>query len=460
MPDIGPAEQRALDFFHNKTAPALSSHFDSEFWTRLVFQVSCVEPAVMHAMVALGAFHEQREEGTKVVSIVPTGVSSPPELLEKDVSNEYATGRDDHFALAQYGKALSELSTRMNSDPSIDVVVLACILFVCVEFLRGDCQPAIAHFKSGMSIVLDSLASDGTRTAATTVQRIKKQLLPFLNRIELLAILMGNEAPWDYPVDLLEAVPENFEGIVEARDSMIHLANLSVRFIRYVKFRKFEQSILPDDLTRQAAILEQLGAWGDTLDRLLLADTVTNKELNAAKTLRMHQIIAIMWLKRSVTAEECINDGLIPDFELAVNLAEAIDSSARAHKQPHQMYNSTFLFDMEIVSPLYYIVTKCRHPVIRRRALRILKGTHRREGLWDSNKTAAVAERVINIEEAKFTMFDGSELPAEEDRVRGMNIERESEIGTNPKDCVVTFTMKPYGIDGPWKTWKEHIVLS
>ena len=451
--EMGPAELRAIGFFHDKTAPSLSSYFDADFWTRLVFQMSYVEPAIRHAMVALGALHEQREQGLRMmVPMMPSGVEESPQSLVK-----HSNGHNDQFALAQYNKSIAYLSKRMSTGSSIEVALLACILFVCVEFLRGDCEPAVNHFKSGMSIALATLSTSSSPMAKTTSERIKEHILPFFNRIELLSTLFGNEASWDYPVELRKAVPDEFHNMREARDSIVHLANLGVRFIRYMKYRKYNRLVLPDDLARQEALLRQFENWGITLDKMLLADTVTDKDLDGAKTLRIHQVVATMWVRKSTEPEECANDETMVEAETAVSLAEAIHSIAGTREQRAAMGSSTFLFDMEIVSPLYYVVTKCRHPVIRRRAIKVLEGTQRREGLWDSNMAAAIGKRIMEIEESKLTNLDGSELPAEEDRVHNTQID--SEVGTNRKKHDVTFYTMPKGIDGPWKSWKEQIIL-
>jgi hypothetical protein len=145
------------------------------------------------------------------------------------------------------------------------------------------------------------------------------------------------------------------------------------------------------------------------------------------------------------------------EFETVVGLAEAIQSIAGTSAQRKYMDSSSFLFDMEIVSPLYYVGTKCRHPVIRRRAIQILKGTQRREGLWDSNMAAAVAERIMLLEEANLTTLDGSELPNEEDRIHNAQIK--SEPGINPRKHNLCFYTRPKGMDGPWHTWSEQIIL-
>ena len=407
-------------------------------------------------MVALGAPHEQREDGGRMVPIIPSGV----DLSSLEGRQQQVAKRSDayQFALAHYNEAITQLSKRMDSNTSIEVALLACILFVGVEFLRGDSAPAVRHFKGGMNIAIASLTNNGSRTAVATAENIKQHILPFFNRIELLSNLFGDEPQWDYPVELPHAVPDDFTTMREARDSIVHLANLSVRFIKYMKWRKYERLVFPDDIARREALLRQLKVWASTLDKMLLTDKVTDRDLDAAKTLRIHQVIASIWLGRSLVPEECANDASIPEFETAVSLAEKINSIAGTREDRAAPNSSSFLFDMEVVSPLYFVATKCRHPQIRRRAIAVLKSTWRREGLWDSDMAAAMAELVMEIEEARLTTLDGSELPLEEDRIQNSQID--SDTGTNRKIHRVKFHTKPLGMDGPWKIWQEQIVLT
>lgn len=201
IPDIGPDQLRAIDYFHHKTAPGLASYFDAEFWTRLVVQMSYVEPTIRHAIVALGSLHEQRESSPKrmiplmghSLEAEPLGISMP--LPKRRPADE------NPMAIAQYNKAISHLSQRLVSEGSVEVTLLACILFICVEFLRGDAFPAVTHFKSGMGIAIASITNQAASDHSAS-QRIREHILPFLNRIELLSMLFGNDAPWEYPVAL------------------------------------------------------------------------------------------------------------------------------------------------------------------------------------------------------------------------------------------------------------------
>jgi hypothetical protein len=190
---------------------------------------------------------------------------------------------------------------------------------------------------------------------------------------------------------------------------------------------------------------------------MLLGEDITTRELDGAKTLRIHQMVASMWLQRATVPSENSNDVNMTEFETTVSLAEAIQSVAGTREQRYALGSSSFLFDMEIVSPLYYVATKCRHPQIRRRAIVVLRNSQRREGLWDSDMAAAIAERQMEIEEVDLAVLDGSELPHEDKRVH--NIQINSEVGTVAKKHDLTIHMKPYGVDGPWKIWKEQIVL-
>ena len=224
-----------------------------------------------------------------------------------------------------------------------------------------------------------------------------------------------------------------------------------------MKHRKYERFVLPDDLARRDAILRQYEVWEETLDSMLLSDEVTERDLDAAKTLRIHQVVGSIWVGRCTTPEEVKNDESMTRFETVVSLAEDIQSIAGTSAQRKYLDSSSFLFDMEIVSPLYFVGTKCRNPTIRRRAIRILKNTQRREGLWDSEMAAAVAERIMLIEEANLTTLDGSELPKEEDRVHNTQIK--SEPGINPRKHKLDFHTRPEGMDGRWHTWSEQIVF-
>ncbi|KAK3618232.1 hypothetical protein LTR56_024776 [Elasticomyces elasticus] len=458
-------ELRALEFFHARTAPNLSSYFDAGFWTRLVFQVSHVEPAIMHAMVAVGHLNQRRDVWTKPLPMLKSVFLVDDQPNVPGLSDRIVVGptkrkvidHDDPFALSQYNKAISLLSQRIRDpDAASEIALLACILFVCIEFLRGDVEPAFRHFKSGMGIAKASLTKSSLTKPTLTMELIREGMLPFFNRLEVLAMLFGQAPKHDYHITIDEAVPAHFSTMQDARDSIVHLSNIGLRFIRNMKKGRYARLVLPDDFVRQAVLEREVERWKEALDALILTDTVSLRDLDAAKVLRVHQIILTVWLGSCCHIADSYLDNFMADFEAGVTLGEEIQRNAATIEQ-RRTNQPSFLFDMELVSPLYYIAIKCRDPNIRRRAIALLRQTRRREGLWDSNMAAAIAERIAALEEVNLSTLDGSELPAEEDRVH--NTEISTMVSENPHEHTLRYYSKAYGLDKEFKVWTERIVL-
>lgn len=102
-------ERRSFHFFCRRTIVILSGIFDPTFWTQLVLQATHHEPAIRHAVIALGALHESSE-------------ATSPE-------------KPGIFAMQQYGKAIKCLikPTQERRRQPADVTLITCVLFVSFE---------------------------------------------------------------------------------------------------------------------------------------------------------------------------------------------------------------------------------------------------------------------------------------------------------------------------------------
>jgi hypothetical protein len=450
------SERRALDFFRSYTAPNLASYFDADFWTRVVMQIGQTEPAIRHAMIAVGELNRLRQ-----CCVHEAGLPTRRTIVMQDplsIAPAPVVQPDDHnepFALIHYNKAISHLAKRMRDEPgSADIALLACILFVCLEFLRRDDAPAMRHFKSGMNIALTTAKNDCSGPY-NQMHTIRAQMLPFFHRLELLSMLFGNDPSYDYPVELPDAVPAVFASLNDARDSLVHLLNLNLRFIRSVRFHRYDGSLSDAHRARQQELLDSSAKWKCGFDLLLATRTLPDKDVQAANVLHIHYIVSKMWLRRCTSSNEMETDDDIPDYEVAVRLAELLQSEAGT-REKRSAYPSTFLFDMEVVSPIYLVAVKCRSPSIRRRAIAVLKSSCRQEGLWDSNVVAAIAERVMELEEANMNVLDGSERPAERMRIHNTLIQ--SGKGLSPNFYQLTLYRRA-GPNGEWDVWQESFVL-
>jgi hypothetical protein len=414
--------------------------------------VSDAENAIKHAIIALGSLARQQgnqvrpEPYVDVVAFQEAPEMPDPNRMQLPLIQRQQSP-DEQFALLHYNKAIAELAARI-SDPDVpvEVVLLSCILFVCLEFLRGSMHSALEHYPSGMKVILSSL-SHKYAIGPITLDRIRVNMLPFFCRLTLLFSVFGNEPQGEYFVSLDDAEPKTFATIRQARDSLVHLMNHGIRLIRRNRFRRYLNSVTQDDIVLQMALHRQLEKWEHLFESLLLSERITAQELDGARVLQLHNIVANIWPSIALTPDELKNDEWNQHFERAVILAEAVQESENQSRSD----SPSFLFDMEIVSPLYFVITKCRHPLIRRRAATMLKCKLQREGLWDSQLAANLAERLMALEERNLNTLDGSELPAECDRIHTSHIESATDSVSGSQKFIMRHYYRPEGLDGPWR---------
>lgn len=433
-------EHRAFDHFCNYSAPILSSFFDSEFWMQLVLQMSSANEAVRHAVVALDTLSERM-----------TSKAGAASGSYRSLKKHNANWRNDSFAMVQYNKAIECLTRRSETSSPIDVVMLVCVLFVCIEALRGDIDTAFMHVNQGMKTALEQISEDPTGDLVGSRKSIGHDILPSLFRIELLSALFGfKPASWSYPLSLSQAVPHEFSSLKAARDSMIHIMNIIMRFMDDTRGRRYERAFTLHDQTRLADLQQALRSWSVKLDTVTAKLPTSQENTAAIQMLRLHRLIAYIYLTKGMSLEESVCDTFLPGFEQALGLAEGLCARLNEARNPR-----IFMLDMEIVSPTYLIAVKCRQPQLRRRAISLLRTMHRREGFFDSDLAAAIAERVISIEEVHINVLDGTEWPREENRVHHTDIKAAFEVDEMKYSSI--FYMRPDGINGPWKALEEEI---
>ena len=110
-------EKRTFQFFRERTVPRLCGFFSSDIWERLVLQTTFHEPALRHAVFALGSLHERFEMGD--MSVFASNLDTVQGGL----------------ALLQYTQAINHVIKRsaQTDSRSLDVCLVACILFACFE---------------------------------------------------------------------------------------------------------------------------------------------------------------------------------------------------------------------------------------------------------------------------------------------------------------------------------------
>lgn len=221
--------------------------------------------------------------------------------------------------------------------------------------------------------------------------------------------------PRDIEKGFCPEVPTVFICLEQARNSLDYHWNSCIEFLNQLENNDWDPKSTqirghgPLDVLKTTEPIRQ--DFFDVFERWLVGfqaflgihgKSLDSRGLQAARTLEISHSFGMICLNASTVNlfnNETVWDGFTEHFEHIVTLAALIVESSTCNKLT-QKRGPDFTLDMNIVAPLYAVAHKCRHPVIRRKAVSLLYAAPRQEGVWDSILTARVAERLIGIEEA------------------------------------------------------------
>lgn len=443
-------ERRALEFFFHRTAPQLSGFFSQGFWNGAVLQISINEPAIRHAMVAVSAMYE--DEG--MIGFSPVA------------------GTESHsaFALESYNKAINSLVQVVKSNPeSIRIPVMAAIIFVCLEFLRGHVDSALTHIESGVRMLKawrDKSFKDMISLPAESAF-IEEELVPMFGWLNLLSSLFGRPSLDLYSFssasnrDFGQFSPHvQARTIDQAKTMLLDLVNATVKFIQTVGDAKYTNDITMEMLAEQIRLQAFMNDWKTNFEYIQENEpSVGNDQIKVG----CHLLQAIyttmdIWLSAALYPNETAWDMFKEQFEDIVRLSGILVASSV--RFPDEL-SKRFSFEMGIIPPLHFVAWKCRWPHIRRKALALLWASPRRECLFESHRSFMCFQRVMEVEEEGLGLGPGQvpgpdQLPLEEARVHQVDI---AAAEPTPEGYPISFLMKPDGIEGAWHSRVEVVNL-
>lgn len=222
-------------------------------------------------------------------------------------------------------------------------------------------------------------------------------------------------------------VPRIFSSLEEARNSLDFHWN---RCQQALMDSSHSQSppITGPLLEERQQLINAVAKWDSAFQAYLRKSgkSFDCRSLQAARTLEISHTFLTMFLQFDYSdLEDQTNwDVFCPQFERIVELAALVVES---YTEPFNNQSPTYCVDMNIVAPLYAVAHRCRHPVIRRKAVALLCAASRQEGIWESRMTARAAERVIEMEEAGLGTVTCCEDIPKWNRVTHVVIEFDSE---------------------------------
>lgn len=430
-------ERRTFDFFRARTAPCVSGYFQDTVWDRLVLQLSHSEPAVRHAINALGALHEERSlrrtagaEGIDV-SLVKTG-----------------------FPILQYSKALNEMQALLKSgSASLDVILLCSLLCIHFEALRESFVPALMHVENAIQLL---------HSNNTYVRKVNPSLIRAVMRMDLQGTLyLGSRVPGMpfYTAATDSILPSAFHDLTHGRDLVNTWTSRLFHFMRTTsdeyKFREPGYFAL-----EELAKSQELEATFQRLDVLLWefmhkpTSKLSIREQHGLGMLRSRVKINRILAATALYAEASMLDRYFDEFQNILTICMYIMSSDNADRRLFAVS-----LDEGLIQPLFFVATGCRDGRLRHQALAQLKKLPVRDGIFHVETTTRAAEMWVQYEEELCDKeFATCEDIPEWRRIHCASLEGWDDQAPKKKTHTgVNLRTRPNGMDGEWHDLEEHI---
>lgn len=353
------------------------------------------EPAARHAVLAISSLYEK--------------FSARPLELEFEPRDE---GND--FAIKHYNSAIKHIVTPRVSDGSMDTVLLVCILFICIEFLRGNTRAAISHVSHGIMLLNSSKASS--------------DLVSVFRHLSIFPYFFGGGVSTLPVLEHAESLPtygSSFEELSRAKGSLDSLLSRSIRLVRTADHHRL--GIGPELQPLEFAVWDQQRLDED-LDRWWCAFSIFREGFQPAHAheatflmLEVRWLVAKIWTNTCLSPDETVYDAHMDKFLRIVEIAQVAGTASMTQ-------GPRFTFGMGFSPLLHFVVIKCRHLKPRLAALTLMKTLScQRETLWDVVTMHAVGTRTIEIEHGieitpdeteTLQMVGESEMTLPEDRLR------------------------------------------
>ncbi|ETN39299.1 uncharacterized protein HMPREF1541_05522 [Cyphellophora europaea CBS 101466] len=401
-------ESRFIQLFTEKTGKALAL-FNSAaeyFWTKIILQLSELDGAIRNQVVATASVHEMQMGRT-------------PDLIP----------------MTAYSKALGMIACQQ--DPSIHILLVSCLLSIAMESVRGDQAAAYLHLRCGLAILRNWMIT-ANRSEYDPDDIIELYLMPIFAQLSATRSLQQTDPGWYLPLEQVSIQPPTFPpaftSLLQARERYqeigTHMYMLTRKFPLFDTYENpafFEVTKLFED-------------WHQTFKRSR-PSKLSLRQSCQWKILDILAYCCIVALRCYCSADEMKWDDAVDECREIVRVAAEVDECVNG-KLPtvNDFLEPDFDTDPGPVAPLWQIGVACRDPVIRRKAISLMRSHHRKCcGHDDDCYIASHAESIADLEEAGLDDIKTCKDVPEFRRVRPLACDF-----STPGIMRATYTRSPY----------------
>lgn len=388
-------DRQLLHYYQIVASVELSGVHTTKFWNNIVLQQSQDEPVLWQALVALGSTHHDFVLG----------------------GNPADTGQ--LTSLWQYNKAITFLGRYIGQSgrPNRKTVLLCCAVLYCAACAMGKFDDAQLHLQAGLSTIHHYIVDSGKPMALHAVSETDdfKYLLHVFSWMDMQATFRDpSRTPFlfsvadDHITQGTSWIPQKFQSPSEAQMALEIFHGRLVHFLTCNQdFKNVPVHQLPPKVVKQRNLLEhQMIRWKSAFDQSM------EKESFQRTAADQHLVAHVKLQYRSLSVvfhgglELCSGLGLCrdidPDLKEIFALIKAILKNEHVTNRNRTL--RTFSFSTGILPQLCGVLFKCRDGYLRSEALALLKGSHHREGLTDSETLAQIFEQLalaVDVENSK-----------------------------------------------------------
>lgn len=293
-------------------------------------------------------------------------------------------------------------------------------------------------------------------------ESIDRELSDLFSRFNVELGLFGRRPKLPVPDEAAtQPPPTGFADIAHARTNLTDLMSRSMEILQNPNSSPAPPGAADDDdETGESASKDpdaslrvlggQYEAWTDSLDKLMQTEQGQSAtDPRAALALRLDHRLSFIWSLSAFRRQEVEFDRYNADFAAIVSFAEKLLRLDRSSS------SSSFYLDPAVIRPLHWTATKCRNPVTRREALRLMSTFAPKENnVWDWRRSFEVGKMVMTLEEAALSHLPLEQrVPEDHHRIYETVFSDDSLA----RETQVKMWSKPNGPQGEMQSWEEVV---
>ncbi|KAJ5705163.1 hypothetical protein N7536_000852 [Penicillium majusculum] len=386
--NAGHRECRAFEYYFQHVSQHLAGGMNVDFWTGVVPQICRSEPAVWNAVIAISALYENPKQCMDF------------HFLRDRRNTAHLLNHAQQDALTWYSRSISSISSQIqrgSADPYI--ALISCALFICVETIQGHMEQALELYRQGITLILDLRAQIGH--GAVSISKgvlLERSIVPLFLRLGTSSLTISGT---QFPIELFAFVETDMSASVDsARSIMSVLAAEAILFEReanlHLREVGAEAAVSPEMVAKKDALRVRLVEWHRAYTNLCQRNrSVPTLSIYPEPILLTYHATALICVTGCLKQQETVFDAHFADFATIVAQSQLIlDASAGPNGvQP------PFTFEMSVGVPLAMTMLRCRDPVLRRRALDLLRLAPPIQGFFKCAPVALFSEILMKLEE-------------------------------------------------------------